>query len=133
MPVRVSRAAAGSPERSANQRTATISATAPRTNSSIVSALTRPFSPTALRRPGRCRSGDGADRLAAPLLGRHVAQGLGELPAVPGEVGHRALALAVLPVDRPLQHPGPDGAGTGELGVDVGHPQLELVGDLAVL
>src|SRR5215210_6496688 len=108
----------------------TITATAPRTSSNIVSAPTAPSSLTGGRGPGRRAMRSAADGLAAPLLGSDVPQRAGELPAVPGGVLQGALALAVLPVHRLLQHPGAPGAGAGADGVHVVHPDLELVGHL---
>src|SRR4051794_32231100 len=74
MPMRVSRAAAGRPEWSAIHRTATITATAPRTSNNIVSALTGPFSLTGAADPvsrGRRWAQRPHSGRPAPGHGRH--------------------------------------------------------------
>ena len=65
--------------------------------------------------------------LAPVLLGCNVSHGLAELPSMPGEVFEGAVPLAVLPVRRRLQHPGPPSTGSLEAGVDVVDPHPELV------
>src|SRR3954449_1112021 len=82
MPTRVSSAAAGSPVRSATQRTATITTTAARTSTSSVSGLTHPILPDAVAGGERLGSGvddDRDDHRAAPVPAvRPLADGPGD-------------------------------------------------------
>src|SRR5690349_21807296 len=66
MPITVSSAAAGSPVRSATQRTATMTATAARTSNSIVSGLTPAILPDVVRPPAPRGSAGDRRRHAPP-------------------------------------------------------------------
>src|SRR4051812_7736631 len=76
MPTMVSSAAAGSPVRSANHRTATMTATAARTSNSIVSGVTPAIVPDAARAPAQ-RGSAGERPLHAVLVDAEAGEDAG--------------------------------------------------------
>ena len=93
----------------------------------VLSVLLLP-SAQATRATGKAAA-SGLHRDSVPVLGSDVADRLGELPPVAGEVLRSALPLAVLVVGRLLQHVGTVPAGALELGVNGLDAHLYRVGD----
>ena len=69
----------------------------------------------------------GSDRGPAPLFGLHIADGLGQLPAVASDVLQNSGALAVLPGRQVFDDARPLITGAGERLIDVGHADLDQV------
>src|SRR3954453_18402670 len=84
------------------------------------------------RWPGRpptlgVRRSPGSDRCSAPLLGRAVAQSLGEFPPVTAGVLEDARTLTVFVRRQLLDHTRTTAAGASEGRIDIGHAHLDQV------